>query len=89
MRTESESDWDLQVSLMPGMKVSAHQVCVCVHVRVRECVCLGCAVVNHHLCVEGGWASSHFHTLVYTHAGGGDTLGNMEKEKVGKIKKKR
>lgn len=51
-------------------------------------MCLGCAVVNHHLCVEGGWASSHFHTLVYTHAGGGDTLGNMEKEKVGKIEKR-
>lgn len=39
--------------------------------------------------MEGGWASSHFHTLVYTHAGGGDTLGNMEKEKVGKIEKKK
>lgn len=32
MRTESESDWDLQVSLIPGMKVS-----MCVYVYM--CVC--------------------------------------------------
>ncbi len=65
MHTESESDWDLQVSLMPGMKVSAHQVCVwaCKRESLWVCVCLGCAVVNHHLCADEGWASSHFHTL--------------------------
>lgn len=40
LRTESESDWDLQVSLMPGMKVSAHQVCVSVQEREFVSVCV-------------------------------------------------
>ncbi len=90
MHTESESDWDLQVSLMPGMKVSAHQVCVwaCKRESLWVCVCLGCVVVNHHLCADEG--GQVLISILYAHAGGGDTLGNMEleREKVGKIEKK-